>query len=47
MLAIFALLLNTIYAVHDHADHVDAAFLEEESKRAAKLPWKNIIHEIN
>ena len=46
MLAIVMLLINTIYAQHDHGDHVTAAFLEEESKRIAKLPWKNIIHEI-
>ena len=47
MLVILALLVNMIYAQHDHSLHVDAAFLEEEARRAAKLPFKNFIHEIS
>lgn len=47
MFKILLLFTSYVFAQHDHADHVDPAFLQEEAIRAAKLPFKNIVHEIN
>ena len=40
-------LIAFVTAQHDHADHIDEDFILAEAMKCGKMPWANMMHELD